>query len=294
MEYRKPPLTFQQQVELLKSRRLVVDDEAKALEFLQSVNYYQLSAYFLPFQSQKDVFDPGTRFDDIIRLHEFDARLRLLITEMLTWIEISARTQIAYRLSHRYGPFGYLDCRNFYIRFNHLGWLRKVRECIARSHETFVKHFQDKYPSKTDLPIWMVCETISFGQVSQLFRGMSKHDRQAIAQAHFRVDQMVLVSWLHALVYVRNLCAHHSRIWNRTLAIRPKRLLRSHEWGVVRNEKLFCVLLVMRDLMKMSEKWDRWLVKFAGFLSEFSAVDTGAMGFPDAWRDILCGRGKAF
>lgn len=287
MKYHKPPLTFKEQCKILQSRGLIISDESVAIEALKNINYYRLSAYFSPFQTQKDVFKKSTTLNDILSLYEFDRRLCLLLTEPLAEIEISIRTQVAYYLSHKYGPFGYTNHRNFYMRFNHPDWLRKVEDNIEKSHEVFIKHFRTKYKSEEYLPIWMVCEIISFGQISQLFRGLMKHDRQAIARGHFGIDQMVMVSWLHTLVYVRNLCAHHCRIWNRTLSIRPKILHRSSQWQNIQNEKIYCIILVLKHLMRVQQKWDEWVKKLLILLNEFPHINIKRMGFPNNWNDII-------
>lgn len=287
MKYKKPPLTFQEQCVTLQSRGLVITSKSAAIDTLKNINYYRLSAYFSPFQIRKDVFDTGTTLDDIISLYEFDRRLCLLLTGLLAEIEISIRTQVAYQLGHQYGPFGYVDHRNFYCYFNHFNWLKKVEESVKQSHEVFIKHFRSKYKSELHLPIWMVCEVISFGQISQLYRGLRKHDRQAIARGHFGIDQIVMISWLHALVYVRNLCAHHCRIWNRTLAIRPKILHRSSQWQNIHNEKIFCIILALKHLTHMWNKWYEWSKKLSVLLETFSHVDVTKMGFPRNWRHLI-------
>ena len=183
MKYTKLPLTFREQVELLRNRGLIVRDGVKAVTILRNINYYRLSAYFPPFQTEKDAFDEGTTLEAILCLYEFDRRLQNIILEASASIEISVRTQLAYHLAHNYGTFGYLDSDNFYHYFDHYHWLRRVRENINRSHEVFVKHFKMKYTSETDLPVWMVCEVISFGQVSQMYRGLKKKDRRAISKS---------------------------------------------------------------------------------------------------------------
>lgn len=75
--YTKVPLSFQDQLVLLKSRGLEVPNESKALSYLQEISYYRLSAYFLPYQSTKDQFDPGTTFEQILDTYTFDRELRL-------------------------------------------------------------------------------------------------------------------------------------------------------------------------------------------------------------------------
>ena len=173
------------------------------------------------------------------------------------------------------------------MRFNHFEWLKKAEGSIAQSHEIFVKHFRSKYKCEKHLPAWMVCEVISFGQASQLFRGLKKHDRQAIARGYYGIDQMVLVSWLHTLVYVRNLCAHHCRIWNRTLAIRPKILHKSSRWENVSNSKVFYVILILKHLTRGEQKWNDWINKLSTLFETFSNVEINKMGFPDHWKKLV-------
>ncbi len=287
MKYTKPPLTFQEQVELLRSRGLIITDDAKTITILQNINYYRLSAYFPPFQTEKDVFDEGTTLDAILCLYEYDRRLQNLILEASANIEISVRTQLAYHLAHNYGTFGYLDPGNYYHYFDHYHWLRRIRENINRSHEIFVKHFRAKYTSETDLPVWMVCEVISFGQVSQLLRGLKKKDRQAISKSNFDIDHMLMTSWLHTIVYVRNLCAHHSRIWNRVLAIQPMRNKKDMDWDGIRNNKIFAVFLIIKKLTRFGGNWDEWSGKLLTLLGEFPNVDVTRMGFPGNWREVI-------
>ncbi len=287
MKYTKPPLTFQEQVELLKSRGLIIRDKAETITILQNINYYRLSAYFPPFQTEKDIFKEGTTLDNVLCLYEYDRRLQNLILEAVAGIEISVRTQLAYHLAHNYGTFGYINSGNFYHYFDHFHWLARIRENIGRSHEIFVKHFRNKYTSETDLPVWMVCEVISFGQISQLCRGLKKKDRQAISKSHFGIDHILMTSWLHTIVYVRNLCAHHSRVWNRILAIKPIRNKKDREWDGVRNDKIFAVFLIIKNLTRFCGNWNEWSGKLLTLLGEFPNIDVARMGFPNNWREII-------
>lgn len=292
MKYTKPPLPFEKQLYLLKERGLLISNDKKALHVLEHVNYYRLSAYFLPYQSEKDVFNPGTTFDDVLYLYEFDRTLRNLLTEGLGWIEISAKTQISHYIALNYGAFGYVNPNHFdfkrpLARRSHAQWLEKVRDTIGRSHEAFKKHFFSKYGGEKDLPIWMAVELMSFGSVSQLYRGMKKHDRQNIARGYFKIDQRLMTSWLHTIVYVRNLCAHHSRVWNRVFGIRPLSNRKDRDWDGVDNRKVFSVFLLIKNMMHFQDKWDEWSGKLLTLLGEFPKVDVTRMGFPDNWREII-------
>ena len=94
--YKKKPLLYTQQIELFKFRGLLIPDEAKAERYLNEISYYRLSAYALPFQKEKDKFDDGTTFQDVIGLYLFDRELRLLVLDAIERIEISIRSQLIY------------------------------------------------------------------------------------------------------------------------------------------------------------------------------------------------------
>lgn len=219
MDYRKPALTFEAQLQQLKDRGLNVADEPAALQWLSQVSYYRLSAYSLPFR-QSDRFAPGTDFSDIAALYDFDRRLRLLMLDAIERIEVSVRTALTYDLAHAHGPFGHVDHRNFAPAFRHARFMEELAKEEARAKETFAEHFRATYTSEAHLPIWMATELISFGALSQLYAHASPTIRRSVA-SRYGVQESVFGNWLHALSYVRNVCAHHKRLWNRDLAIRP-------------------------------------------------------------------------
>ncbi len=116
--YQKKHKTFNEQLEILKQRKLQISNDSFVLTKLKHINYYRLSAYFLPFQysknsEKKNMFLPEHSFEDIISLYYFDAELRKIVFEAIESIEIYFRTQIAYFHSLKYDAFGYLLLKNF-------------------------------------------------------------------------------------------------------------------------------------------------------------------------------------
>jgi abortive infection bacteriophage resistance protein len=163
----------------------------------------------------------------------------------------------------------------------------KLAENINRSHEVFIKHYHEKYTEETNLPIWMVTEVVPFGQLSQLFHGLQKKDKQAIAHMRYALDQLLLTSWLHTLSYIRNLCAHHARVWNRTVSIKPMIPRNEQAWQKINNQKIFFVLLIIKKLMSMTEEWQEWQAGFIKLIDSNPAINLKAMGFPDDWKKQL-------
>jgi len=220
--FSKPATTFAEQVAILKSRGMIIPDPAKAEFYLQHLNYYRLGAYWLPFEADhgSHTFVPGTTFEAVLNLYIFDRELRLLVLDAIERIEVSVRCQWAYQLAHRHGPHAHLDQslarRADYWRQN----CQSLAQEVSRSDETFIKHIRDAYEEALP-PIWASCEVMSLGLLSRWYANLKPMPtRRAIADV-YRLDESVLASWIHHLTYVRNVCAHHSRLWNREFIVTP-------------------------------------------------------------------------
>jgi len=246
-KYTKPSLPYTKQVDLLKSRGLVIVDQSAAERFLKQVSYYRFSAYCLPFEVTRHQFKPKVTFEQIAKLYEFDRRLRFLIDEALEVIEITVRAIMAHEMAQKYGPFFHEDPSNFYGKFDHKSWVQKVHEEANRSRETFIAHYKSKYEGFPQLPIWIAVEIMSFGSISQLIDSLKRED-QIILAKQFGLHTSVLMSWLHTFAYVRNICAHHARFWDRRLAIAmvaPK----DGRWADVNTSRIGAALLAINQFL---------------------------------------------
>ncbi|KTD15539.1 AbiD phage protein-like protein [Legionella gratiana] len=214
MEFTQPFLTIQEQLELLSDRGLIIDDAAE--HYLQHLNYYRLSGYWLPFyeDDSSNNFKSDTKFSDILNLYIFDRELRLLLLDGIERIEVSVRTQWAYHLSQYHGAYAYMDCNLSNNSFWHTQNLIALEKEIKRSDELFISHFKKNNIAP---PIWAICEVQSFGLLSRWLKCMKPtQPRNKIAET-YHVDYQVLVSFIEHLSYARNLCAHHSRVWNKKM-----------------------------------------------------------------------------
>lgn len=225
MRYEKPHLSLDQQVAQLVARGLQ-GDAAAMKRRLSVVSYYRLSGYWYPFRNPDDSFRSGTAFDTIWRHYMFDRRLRLLVMDAIERIEVAVRTQWAYHHAAGYGPFGYANDPTAFPGLD-MAARTKLLETFARDKrqnwkEKFVEHFSNKYGADhAALPAWMAIEIMSFGSTLTVFRGSPHKVKQQVANT-FGMPAEVLESWLLSLNTVRNICAHHSRLWNRELGIKPK------------------------------------------------------------------------
>ena len=252
--YSKPWVSYQEQLDLLVNRGMKATDPEKALDYLERIGYYRLSGYWFAFRERTEVccpldpqngrkprkvkedrlpldeFKSGTTFQNAVDLYVFDKKLRLLVLDALERIEIALRVDISHRLG-KYHEFAYLQPERFHESFSckldsktglsrHHGWLNKHATLINRSKEDFIRHYKNKYG--LPLAVWVACEVWDFGTLSTLFGGMAETDQDAISSEYSVSNGRIFASWLRSLNYLRNVCAHHSRLWNRNIVDQPK------------------------------------------------------------------------
>ncbi|RZJ87997.1 MAG: Abi family protein [Hymenobacter sp.] len=292
MRYTKPALSLPQQVALLQSRGLLIEDSAQAERDLARLSYYRLAAYFLAFQTPGDPthhFRAGTTFAQTVRLYEFDEALRFLVFRATGVIEVALRAQLSYHNSLLLGPHWYENqaaCINAGRFQSNLVELDKE---LSRAHEIFLDHYRATYNSPVRPPSWMALEVASFGLTSKLFNNLRSSNATKGMGRFFGVDEIVLRSWMRMMSYVRNVCAHHSRLWNRTLTVKPTLPRRTaNQWlqtNAVADDRIYIVLVIAVYLQSaMSNDTGR---KFKDSVKELlrqnPTVPTQVMGFPVGW-----------
>ncbi len=288
--YDKPALTYANQLQQLKTRNLTIEDEEKALHLLEVISYFRLSGYWYPMLIDKKnhKFKDGSFFEDAFNLYKFDRELRLLILRELEKIEVAIRAKMIYVLSHKRGTYWYADPINFKNRAKHKKTLSKIETEFKRSDEQFIMAFRNNYSNHLP-PSWMIMEISSFGILSSLFSNfVSGKDKKEISY-YFGVNDTTLVSWLHSIVYIRNVCAHHTRLWNRIMRIQPIIPKNTkNQWIVnnkVQNNRTYFVLSLIIYLMNTINPKHKIASKFKALLAKYPNVDTSAMGFSLNWKN---------
>ncbi|WP_157794156.1 Abi family protein [Paenibacillus donghaensis] len=280
----KPPATFESQLQILKSRGLIIEDEDLAIRALQRINYYRLSAYGLSLK-RNDQFFEGVTFSQIHALYEFDHRFRYLIMDMTEQVEIAFRTQISYHIAHTYGVLGHLQSVHFENEGYHSLFVNELDKEVRRSQEIFIKYHFDKYGGL--IPVWVAVEVLSFGALSKLFSNMKSIDKNHIAKTNYRAPAVYLESWLKCLSYIRNICAHYGRIYNRPLTSKPRLNDQSKKMGIQQN-KIFADIYVLKQLIPDRDKWSDFVIRLEALVSAYEeVVELERIGFPGNWEDIL-------
>lgn len=308
--YRKPYTSVPEQVEILRRRGMDVGDPAKAESLLRRYGYYRLSGYtyfYRPDQHSNN-FSEGTTLSQVEMLYAFDERLRSTLLNGIGQIEVALRFHIGHRLGRR-DTFAHRSSAEFENKFGvwtagkslinpskHQEWLREYNRQEKRSQEAFVQHFRRHYGPH--LPIWVATEVMSFGTLCQLFQAMPENDRKLIA-VRFGIlskegdgDGATLSTWLNHLRHIRNLCAHHSRVWNRTFDVvlgQPNKKMVSElsHWEDLTVRKLYGTISAIRFLLASINPASNWHTEAISLVTDFarrSGINMQNMGFPNDWQ----------
>lgn len=291
--FSKPALSIADQIALLESRGMEVPDKTLAHHSLQHISYYRLRAYWLYYETATKTgthgFAAGTAFESVLALYDFDRRLRLAVMDGVERIEVAARGAWAHHLAMKHGPHGYADAALYPNKALFARNLKQLQDEIGRSHDTFIEHYRATYDRPPLPPVWMASELVSFGLLSKFMTTLgARADRQAIART-FGLDERVYIKFLHHLATVRNVCAHHGRLWNKGLTVtatlprQPSDLAASINAG--RPRHLYNTLTIMLHLMRVVSPSSDWKKRLASLLDENPTQDFVAIGFPPDWRD---------
>jgi abortive infection bacteriophage resistance protein len=299
-KFSKPALSIPDLLQKWKSRGLIVASDPQARLYLRFIGYYRFSAYAFTFQQIRlpdKRFIPGTSFEDILDLYRFDRELRLLVLDAIERIEVAVRSCFVNETSRKWGPHWYMDSNHFRASYNHPKLLEKIeselgiapggqrpRRPSKHHQELFINHYYSAYGDPDLPPIWMVCECLSFGAWSQMFSNLaSGPDRQRIAQHFDGLNEAILTNWLHALSYVRNVCAHHCRLWNRSFVIKFK-IAKKHQNFLTCDDRFYAVAVVAHELLQIIAPANRWTSTLLALLNKYPSVSQIAMGFPANWQ----------
>lgn len=286
--YTKPFLSLTDQLKQLKSRGLIIENESKSLHLLEVVSYYRLSGYWYPLLSDKanHVFKPTATFDTAFKIYCFDRELRKMVLSELEKIEVAIRAKATYILSEAHGSFWFLDAALFSDPVKHAESLSNIGKEFARSDEEFIRAFRNKYTDPLP-PSWMVMEITSFGSLSMLYSNLKPGKEKRDIAHYFGLADSVLKTWLHSIVYLRNVCAHHTRLWNRAMSIRPQMPITPlKQWLTntsVPNNRAYFILSMINYLLQTVNPNNTFKNRFRDLLAKYPNIDVKAMGFPLNW-----------
>lgn len=320
-DYSKPWLSLNQQIDQLESRGVHIGGRERCRWLLRAVGYYRLTGYLYPFRESElhtgddgverrvivNHYRPNTSIQAAEALINFDRELRLVLLDAVERIEVSLRMQVGYTLGE-VSPFAHRNPANFVSAFTglrmnaasgeplpseHTEWLERVKRQSDKSDEAFVAHFRNNYGN--EMPIWVLTEIVELGQLSRLYRGMNSSFATTIAAEYAVPSKKIFASWIASLNYVRNVAAHHARLFNRKLVAAPSRPkigqvpLLDH----LREEQsgkevfgLYNALAVCAYLLQSIDRSAGWPARVKGLLERFpeeTSLTVQSMGAPAGW-----------
>lgn len=302
MNYSKPPLSISDQITKLEERGLIIDDIERAKKYLSHIGYYRLSAYFIPFEqltvndSRSHEFLPDTLFQKILELYIFDRKLRLLIMEAIERIEVSVRTCWAGELALRSNnSHAYMDAQLFADPWKHQIRLARVSKELHSSKEICVKHYKEKYTQPYLPPVWAMVETLSFGSLSSWVASTKNNEIKTILAHNLGLPTAAIMEKvLHVLTYIRNLCAHHARVWNRKMTLQLPSIRRFDQDlitdstsinGRQLTREIYNYLIILIQIMQNIQPNTTWVKRLKLHIETLNDSQYQSMGFPLDWQN---------
>ena len=298
-EYTKEPKTFAEQVDLLTSRGLYIPNKERAKGILSRISYNRLSNYWYPMLKEpknEEQFKANSNFETIFKLYQFDSELRALVFQAIEQIEIAVRTQIIYHLSHKHGDgFWFLE-KDYYQSIKAYNRaLSKIMDAVQESKQPFIQKYKQTYSNELP-PSWKSFELLSFRAIYSIYKNVNRSPEKLAISDFFGLNYEVFISWLDTLVYIRNICAHHARLWNTILTISPvwprsprgpwvERWENEPENEGTKDKKLktYAALCIIQFILTKSNPYHHFDRDLSALLSKYPEVDIKHMGFTDHW-----------
>lgn len=277
-------------IAMLRSQGLEIGDETRVRNILTNVSYSRMKSYLLPLMEDRSShrFRPGASFEQAYALYGFDRRLRELIFHEMEKVEISLRTHIAYATSGSEKGYWFTDPTYFKSPHDHRALLRRILGEINRSDNDSIVRFREKYSTEFP-PCWLTLEATSMGTLSAIYSDMRSSPAKTNISDYYGLNEAVLNSWIQHLVYVRNYCAHHNRLWDKRLAVTGLIPTRTRdifpELKPEHTHHIYFTLCVLKYLINSIKPDNNFALRLIRLIDSFKTVETESrMGFPKNWR----------
>lgn len=294
MHYNKPPKLPEELADKLINRNLLKGISIEELsKILHDISYYRLKGYLYPYYNDNRFMNNIT-WEHIWSDYNFDIELRNLFHYHISNIEISLRTNLVNTFSVNYNNNWYCDESLFFNKERFNKDLEELNKHWNRSNEFFKYNYLNKYSNNP--PAWIIFETTSFGNLSKFYENLCKSDTKAQIAEHYgfsKSTEYILISWFKHLVYIRNIIAHHNRLFSKVFTSKPvipknitKYLLLNQ--NIYKSDKLLYTILIIIYLLKYSNN-NYMLFKnnLVMLLNKYQLLNYNFMGFPNNFVDIL-------
>ena len=300
--------TLEEQIDILRSKGLVINYEEQTQNVLLRENYFFINGYrhlFLDESKSNKMFLPGTTFEELYSVFVFDRHLRNIFFKYLLIIENNIKSIISYELSRKYGfkEKEYLNPKNFTQDSLKVRQVKDVLNKMKRQISVNSKkhsatlHYLNNYGY---IPMWIMVKVLSFGIISELYCILKPEEQLRIADFYgLKIDTLEI--YLNLLANFRNLCAHEDILYvHRTQRSIPndkvhaELYIEQDELGYIYGKNdLFALVIIMKYMLSESEFKE--LINEIGY--EIDVLDgkidvvplnyiLNKIGFPNNWREI--------
>ncbi len=300
VSYDKTPKSFKEQVLLLKRRNLTIENEDRAERILTYISYNRLSNYWFPLLKEpkhEEIFKTGAKFNTAFRLYQFDSDFRTITFQAIEQIEIAVRTQIIYHFSHKYKSGFWFENQEafktypFYIKL-----LNKLSLSAEETKQEFIEKYKQKYIQHIP-PSWKSFELLTFNYLLAILKNAGNYKDLIPISKSIGLHHKLLISWIESFVYVRNICAHHGRLWNIKLTISPTWIKSPRQPWIDRWEneekndstadkelKIYAIICCLIYCLKTINPYNSYGRQVIKLLDKYQEVDIRHMGFPENWK----------
>lgn len=294
-QYPKNILSIQQQLQSYIDAGMIISSIADVEEVLKTIGFYRLRGYsFQLYDNANKQYLPGTSFDDIMKIYNFDQELSELVFSMISKIEVALRVRLTEALLIHGDALILQDSSIFNDKKKYWQNSSSVSSEIARSNDVFIKHNFDNHDG--EIPVWAAVEVMSFGTLSKLIKNLKtgKGSSYSVFAENYKYQSLkgnsvkpsldMLSSWIHTATIVRNMCAHNSRLYNRTIHTSPE-IIDIDKAGLAPVHcGLYQVLLAMKYIRSTDTAWNDFVDAFKNLLNKYSGtVSLTAMNLPTDW-----------
>ena len=283
----QPSMTIDEQIANLRSKGLAFEDEDYARAILSDISYFRLiKAYSLGLKAKNGEYNKSVRFEDIVQLYLFDSNFRQALFPQIEKVEINLRCRLSNYFSDKYGVAGYEEAGNFAMPDDEFqDFYSEIQKEVSRKKRTpFIINFQENYIDGK-IPMYALVEVLSFGTLSKFYKNMKNEDKKAVA-SQYGVGYTYFESWLEHLAYVRNICAHYSRLYNAKLTKIP-RLYKQYKTADISNKRVFATLLTLKHFLPSDRHWHDFVQTIEILVEKYPSVRLHYLGFPKGWAEIL-------
>ena len=298
-QYPKRILTIEQQMQSYIDAGMEITSRKNVEKALKSVGFYRLRGYsFHLYDNSAKKYIPGTKFDDVFQLYQFDRELSALIFSMISKIEIALRVRLVEALLIHGDALILQDSSIFKEKKMYWQNMSTIASEIARSNDVFIKHNFDNHEG--EVPVWAVVEVLSFGTLSKIIKNLKTGtgSTYSILASNYQYtskkgnlvnpSQKMFASWVQAVSVLRNMCAHNSRIYNRTIHTTPEILNADKVTPAPAHNGLYQILLAMKYLRSYDEEWTIFVDEFDKLIQKNnSIINLTAMNLPTDWKSHL-------